>query len=264
MFFFDDMNSPQYFWKQFFAGASIALVMTGLDQDMMQKNLSCKTLKDAQKNMFTFSFILIFVNLMFLALGALLLIFSEANGIPVPEKGDYLFPTLAIEGHLGSIAALFFILGLIAAAYSSADSALTALTTSFCFDILGFDKKLPENSDKIRMKVHIGFSLLLLGVIVIFKALNNDSVIAQLFRFAGYTYGPLLGLYAFGLFVKNRSASDKIIPFLAIVSPLVTYWLQANSEKLLFGYRFGFELLIINGFITFLLIWIVSKPSSKQ
>lgn len=238
MFFWE---GKQNFIKQFLSGAFLAIVMTGLDQDMMQKNLSCRSLSEAKKNMYSFSFALIVVNVFFLALGALLYLYAQQIGLDIP-KGDDLFPLVALQGDLGLGVGVFFILGLIAAAYSSADSALTSLTTSFCVDFLDIEKK--ENSRKTRKYVHIAFSLLLVVAILIFKAINDDSVISALFKVAGYTYGPLLGLFAFGIFTK-WSVRDKAVPIVAFLSPVVAYILQLYIP-------FGFELLIINGGITFL------------
>lgn len=262
IFFFDDPNDKRYFWKQFFAGTFIAIVMTGLDQDMMQKNLSCKNIGDAQKNMFSFSIVLVFVNLLFMALGALLYIYAGSKGIEIPAKGDDLYPMLATQGYLIPAVGLLFILGLIAAAYSSADSALTALTTSFCIDILEIKKKPQEKRPAIRKMTHIGFSLLMVGVIILFKAINNDSVISSVFTVAGYTYGPLLGLYAFGLFTK-RGVKDSLVPFICISSPVICYILNVNSVAWLNGYKFGFELLILNGLITFLGLWFAGEEKDR-
>jgi len=211
VFFLDDWKDSKFFFKQFLSGAFITIVMTGLDQDMMQKNLSCKNINDAKKNMYWFSIILVFVNLVFLSLGALLYLFANQQGIQLPEKADYLFPMIALEGYLPIIVGVFFVLGLIAAAYSSADSALTSLTTSFCVDFLGMKEGEGGNSQSIRTKIHLGFSVVLVIVIVIFKSLTDQSVIAELFTAAGYTYGPLLGLYAFGLFT-NYKVKDKWCP----------------------------------------------------
>ncbi len=238
MFFWE---GKQNFIKQFLSGAFLAIVMTGLDQDMMQKNLSCRSLSEAKKNMYSFSFALIVVNVFFLALGALLYLYAQQIGLDIP-KGDDLFPLVALQGDLGLGVGVFFILGLIAAAYSSADSALTSLTTSFCVDFLDIEKK--ENSRKTRKYVHIAFSLLLVVAILIFKAINDDSVISALFKVAGYTYGPLLGLFAFGIFTK-WSVRDKAVPIVAFLSPVAAYILQLYIP-------FGFELLMINGGITFL------------
>lgn len=243
IFFFDDWRDPKYFFRQFLTGAFMAIVMTGLDQDMMQKNLSCKNIKAAQKNMFWFSIILVFVNLVFLVLGALLYQYANLKGITA--TGDNLYPMVAINGELGIVVGLLFILGLIAAAYSSADSALTALTTSFSIDFL----KLNENQVKLRQLVHFGFSVLLIIVILVFKAINDQSIISLLLTVASYTYGPLLGLYAFGLFTKWQ-IKDNYVPVVAILAPLICYILNINAEQW-FGFKFGFELLIVNGLFTF-------------
>lgn len=248
-FFFDDFKSSNYFWKQFISGAFIAIVMTGLDQDMMQKNLTCKTLKDAQKNMFWFTIVLTVVNFIFLCLGLLLTVYAAQNGIDAHK--DDLFPILA-KNHLGIGVFVFFLIGLIAAAYSSADSALTALTTSFSIDILDIEKKLGTEAQIAKRKqIHVLFSIVLILVIVSFKYLIKDeSVIAKLFVFAGYTYGPLLGLYAFGLFTKWQ-VKDKLVPVIAILSPVLSYIISVNSSKW-FGFEFGFFILILNGLLTFL------------
>ncbi len=249
-FFFEDVNAGNYFWKQFLAGAFVSIVMTGLDQDMMQKNLTCRNLKDAQKNMFWFTIVLVIVNFFFLALGILLTDYAQKNGIDAHK--DELFPILATKGTLGLTTAIFFLLGLIAAAYSSADSALTALTTSFSIDILEIDKKKSEtDQEKIRKKIHIIFSFILIGTILIFKYFIADaSVIAKIFTFANYTYGPLLGLYAFGLFTKLK-VKDKAVPFICIASPFLTFVINSLCLNY-FNFDFGFALLILNGFITFM------------
>ncbi len=270
MFFFENgWADKNNFFKQFLSGASIAIVMTGLDQDMMQKNLSCKNIGDAQKNMFWFSVVLVFANLLFLTLGVLLYLYAADIGMEMPMRDgkvatDLIFPTIALQ-HLTPTIGIVFILGLIAAAYSSADSALTALTTSFCVDILGFDKKEDSESKelkKTRRLVHIGFSVLLFVVILLFSNFSR-SVINDLFRIAGYTYGPLLGLYAFGFFTKFK-IKDNLAPIVCIASPILTYIINANSEQLLFGYKFGFELLILNGLITFLGLLAISKASNSS
>jgi len=258
IFFFEDVNHPKYFWKQFLAGAFISIVLTGLDQDMMQKNLSCKNIGEAQKNMFSFSFVLVFVNLFFLALGALLYLFATAKGFEIPAKTDDLYPMLATNGSLPIIVGILFILGLIAAAYSSADSALAALTTSVCVDILDIEKRPEKERTPLRKKVHVVMSGLIVLTIMIFKWVNDESVISAVFRVAGYTYGPLLGLYAFGLFTK-LNVRDKLVPLICIPSPILTYVINANSEMLLGGYKFGFELLILNGALTFLGLLAISK-----
>ncbi len=238
-----------HFGKQFFAGIFIAIVMTGLDQDMMQKNLSCRSKEDAQKNLYWFSGALVVVNLVFLSLGALLYIYAEQKGITATK--DALFPKVALNGGLGIGVGIIFILGLIAAAYSSADSALTSLTTSFCVDILDFDKEGDQQHQiQVRKLIHLIFSLILVVVIMIIKSLNDDSVIDALFKLAGYTYGPLLGLYAFGLFTK-WSVKDKWVPLVCVVSPFITHYINLNSETW-FNYVFSFELLILNGILTFI------------
>jgi len=249
-FFFDDIKAGNYFWKQFFTGAFIAIVMTGLDQDMMQKNLTCKTLKDSQKNMFWFTIVLVIVNFFFLALGVLLTDYASAHGIDAHK--DELFPTIAMLGNLGIGVSFFFLLGLIAAAYSSADSALTSLTTSFSIDILEIDQhKSVEKQLKIRKQVHIMFSIILVVTILIFKYfIADESVISKIFQFAGYTYGPLLGLYSFGLFTKLQ-VKDKAVPFIAILAPIATIAISYYSKKW-FLFDFGFFILIVNGFLTFL------------
>ena len=250
MFFFDDWKSRDYFFKQFISGAFIAIVMTGLDQDMMQKNLTCRNLKDAQKNMFWFTIILTIANFMFLALGLLLTDYAELIGIDAAK--DDLFPAIATSGQLGIGVAILFILGLIAAAYSSADSALTALTTSFSIDILDIEKKYDEQKQvRIRKMIHIGVSLLIIVVMLIFRyAIEDKSVINKLFEFAGYTYGPLLALYSFGLFTKWQ-VRDKLVPWIAVASPILSYLISINS-LVWFGFEFGFFILILNGFLTFL------------
>ena len=256
VFEFNDWSSKQHFVKQFFTGAFITIVMTGLDQDMMQKNLSCKNLHEAKKNMYWYGLAFIPANLLFLLLGALLLMFAQHQGITIPQRGDDLFPILATQ-HLGSIVGLFFLVGLMAAAYSSADSALTSLTTSFTVDILGADEKDEVKTKKLRSRSHLLFSLILLIVILIFRAINDDSVISAIFTVAGYTYGPLLGLYAFGLFTPMQ-VKDKLVPLVTITSPVLCYILAQNSTDW-FGFKLGFELLILNGFLTFLGLFVIRK-----
>ncbi len=257
-FFFDDFKSGDYFWKQFISGAFIAIVMTGLDQDMMQKNLTCRSLKDAQKNMFWFTIVLTIVNFVFLSLGLLLTVYAQQNGIDAHK--DDLFPLLA-KNYLGAGVFVFFLIGLIAAAYSSADSALTALTTSFSIDILNIEKKqTKEKQIKIRKQIHILISIVLIFVIVAFKyIIKDESVIAKLFVFAGYTYGPLLGLYAFGLFTKLK-VKDTLVPVIAILSPILSYIISINSLKW-FGFEFNFFILILNGLLTFIGLLMISSKS---
>jgi Na+/proline symporter len=247
-----DWADKQFFLKQFISGVFIAIVMTGLDQEMMQKNLSCRSLKDAQKNMFTFSMIMVVVNFLFLFLGGILFIYAGKTGISLPVRSDDLFPMIAIR-YLGPVAGLVFVVGLISAAYPSADGALTSLTTSFSIDFLGINKRKnlsEERKTKIRYLVHTGFALVLLLVIIIFRTINNRAVIDQLFTIAGYTYGPLLGLFSFGLFTKYP-VKDKWVPLLVLISPVACFFLSRYSEILFNGYRFSFELLLVNGIITF-------------
>lgn len=262
IFFFDDVNDKRYFLKQFISGMFIAISMTGLDQDMMQKNLSCKNLKEAQINMFSFSFVLIFVNLFFLALGALLYIYAENKGIALPQRSDDLYPMLATQGYLNITIGVFFIIGLIAAAYSSADSALTALTTSFCIDIIDIKNKPIEKQEKIRKQIHIGISFLMALIIIIFRLINDDSVISAIFTAAGYTYGPLLGLFAFGLITKI-TIRDKWVPIICILSPIVCYFFNMYSKEIFNGYQIGFELLLINGILTFIGLALLHDKSTK-
>lgn len=251
MFFFDDYKSANFFWKQFLSGAFITIVMTGLDQDMMQKNLTCKTLKDAQKNMFWFTIVLVLVNLVFLVLGLLLISFAQQNNIQV-DRADLLFPVIATQSGLGMVMALFFCLGLISAAFSSADGTLTSLTTSFCIDILDIEKKYTqERQEKIRKQVHKTVALVFIITMLIFEyIIQDESVIERLFVFAGYTYGPLLALYAFGLFTKFQ-VKDQFVPVVAILSPILSYIISINSLKW-FGFEFGFFILILNGFLAFM------------
>lgn len=261
--FWDDWCDNKQFIRQFFSGAFIAIVMTGLDQDMMQKNLSCRNLGEAQKNMYSFSLILVVVNLMFLVLGALLYIYAAEINLAIPERTDLLYPTIALGGHLGPVVAIFFILGLIASAYSSADSALTALTTSFCVDILAIDKKEKVEQLKTRKMVHIGMSVVLVIVIVIFKVINDESVIKNLFVAAGYTYGPLLGIFAFGLFTKQK-VRDPYVPLVAILSPVICFGLSKVEWGAWGCYKPGFELLIINGVLTFVGLLVLVEPNLKK
>lgn len=250
VFFFDDFHSKNYFWKQFFAGMFITITMTGLDQDMMQKNLSCRNISDAKKNMYWFSLSLIPVNLLFLGLGALLYQYIAYQGIAMPDRADHLFPMIAFGGDLPAITGIIFIIGLVAAAYSSADSALASMTTSFSVDILNISKYEDEQKrTSIRKKVHIGMSLISLLVIVIFRELNDESVISAIFTVAGYTYGPLLGLYAVGLFTK-WPLKDKWVPLVAILSPIISYFIKWGLQTAI-NYEIGFELIVLNGLICF-------------
>lgn len=258
-----DWRADNFFLKQILSGAFITIAMTGLDQDMMQRNLTCKTLKDSQKNMITFSFSLVFVNFLFLALGVALLFYLFATGTPVPEKADNIFPSVAFG--ISPFTGVVFVLGLIAAGYSSADGTLTSLTTSFCYDFLGFkdSKKSEEQKTKTRKIVHITFAILFLICMLIFKPFHNDSLIKIIFDIASYTYGPLLGLFAFGLFSK-RKVRDKWVPALAVLSPVICFILNKNSVAWFKGYEFGFELLIINGLITFIGLYLLSVGEKKK
>lgn len=260
-----DFLSKNHFFKDFLGGAAIAVAMTGLDQEMMQKNLSCKNIGEAQKNMISFTTVLVVVNFLFLVLGAILVYYAARKGIAIdPKNTDALFPTVALQ-YLGVIPGLIFLIGLISAAYPSADGALTALTTVFCFDFLEIQKNEQLSEDhkiRIRQMVHIGFALVLLLVIVFFKAINNNSVIRNLFTAATYTYGPLLGLYAFG-FVTKRNIIDKFIWIPCLMAPVICWIISAYSADWLGGYKFGFELLIMNAFFTFIGIWFLSKKPAQ-
>ncbi|MDA9312712.1 sodium:solute symporter [Vicingaceae bacterium] len=262
VFFFDDWRASNFFWKQFLSGAFITIVMTGLDQDMMQKNLSCKNIKEAKWNMFSMSIVLVLVNLLFLVLGALLFIYSNQNGIEITAMTDELFPSLALSNTLGIAVSVFFILGLIAAAYSSADSALTALTTSVCVDFLAVEKKPELEAKKTRKATHIIMSFVLYLVILLFSLISDESVISSLFKVAGYTYGPLLGLYVFGLLHKIN-LKDKWVPLVCLVCPVICYVIQLNSESWLNGYKFGFELLMLNGLLTYFGLHLLRKKRLK-
>lgn len=258
-----DWAHRHHFLKQFFAGAFIAIVMTGLDQDMMQKNLSCRNLRDAQKNIYLMSWALVPVNLLFLFLGLVLYLYAAANQVVIPGSTDDLFPVIALQ-HLGPAAGIVFFIGLVAAAYSSADGSLTSLTTSFSVDFLGLKKNellSEQRKIQIRKRVHFIMAVLLIFMILIFRSISDQSVIQKLFTIAGYTYGPLLGLYSFGLFTKFL-VKDKWVPVIAVLSPVICWILSANSEQWLWGYRFGFELLILNGLITFLGLFILRNKTS--
>ncbi|HLW39440.1 MAG TPA: sodium:solute symporter [Brumimicrobium sp.] len=262
IFFFDDWRSSDFFPKQFISGAFIAIVMTGLDQDMMQKNLTCRNLKEAQKNMFWFTIVLTIVTFFFLVLGLLLTVYAQQHGIDA--HGDKLYPTLSYQNEFGVGVTILFILGLVATAYSSADSALTALTTSFSIDILDIEKKYNEKKQiKIRKWVHIGVSVLLILVIIIFKyVIADESVISKLFVFAGYTYGPLLGLYACGLFTKWK-IKDKWVPVVAVLTPFIGYFISELSLVYI-NFEFGFFILILNGLLTFLGLRLIRENTEKE
>ena len=251
MFFFDDINDKRYFFKQFLAGVFTVIAMNGLDQDMMQRNLSCKNSRDSQKNMITSGISQFIIILLFLMLGVLLYTFISRQGIENPGKSDALFPMIATGGYFPSIVGVLFIIGLIASAYSAAGSALTALTTSFTVDILHAKKKEEAALSKIRKQVHIGMAIVMGIVIIVFNLLNNTSVIDAIYTLASYTYGPILGLFAFGIFTKKQ-VYDKYIPLVAILSPALCYILQRNSEAWFNGYQFSYELLLFNAAFTFL------------
>ncbi|QEE49446.1 sodium:solute symporter [Flavobacterium alkalisoli] len=270
IFFFEDfIGSRFHFVKQILGGIFVTIAMVGLDQDLMQKNLSCKNIGEAQKNMFTFTGIFVIINLFFLGVGALLYIYANKNGIDVPlvdgkPRTDLLFPEIAFH-HLALIPSVIFLLGLTAATFATTDSALTALTTSFCVDFLGMDKTENANKPNVvrtRHWVHISFSFLMFLVIIVFNIINDNSVVSMIFRIASYTYGPLLGLYAFGLFMKNLTLRDKLTPLVCIASPLLTLALSLNSKVLFGDYVFDNELIIVNGLITFILLLCISKKAS--
>ncbi|KAF2510128.1 sodium:solute symporter [Flavobacterium zhairuonense] len=274
IFFFDDfMGSKFHFIKQILGGMFVTIAMTGLDQDLMQKNLSCKNIGEAQKNMFTFTGIFVVINIFFLSVGALLYIYANKNGISIPTdlvtgkpRTDLLFPEIALN-HLALIPAIVFLLGIIAATFATTDSALTALTTSFCVDFLGMDKaenSHKKNTVKIRHLVHISFSVLVFFIILVFNAINDSSVVGMIFKVASYTYGPLLGLYAFGLFQKSRNVHDKLVPIICLLSPFFTYLINENSKLLFAGYVFDNELIVLNGLITYLGLYITSSKTSDK
>jgi Na+/proline symporter len=260
--FYWDINDPKNFFKQFLAGAFIAIVMTGLDQDLMQKNLTCKNIGEAQKNMFWFTVVLVVVNLLFLSLGSLLYLYASAKGITPPARTDDFYPMLALND-LGMVVGITFLLGITAATYASSDSALTALTTAFCVDFMNIEKKQEEQRKKIKFWVHVGFSVLFYLVIIVFNKLNSKEVITAVFDLAGYTYGPLLGLFSFGLFTKV-SIRDRWVPVVCVLAPLLTYVINQNSVAWFNGYQFGFERLIINGLITFLGLALLSFGTRKN
>ena len=260
--FFFDWNDKKDFFKQFISGVFIAIVMTGLDQDMMQKNLTCRTLKDAQKNIFWFTIALVIANILFLGMGALLYLYAGQNGIEIPTRTDNFYPLIALN-HLGTFGGIVFLLGIVAAAYSSADSALTSLTTAFCVDFLNFEKKEESVKKPIRLKVHLGFSVLLFIVIIIFNAINDSSVISAIFKVAGYTYGPLLGLFSFGLMTKLKVKDNLVLP-VCLLSPAISYLVDMNSAAWFNGFQFGFFILIFNAGLTFLGMLLISKRSTQQ
>lgn len=245
MFVMDDWISKQNFWKQFLSGAFVVIVMTGLDQDMMQKNLTCRTLREAQKDMCTYGFAFVPANILFMALGILLMQLAQKDGIALPASGDELLPMFAATGRLGSTVVVLFTIGIVAASFSSADSALTALTTSYCVDI-----RQREGDEQLRRRAHIGIAVVFGLFILLFKTLNSTSVIDAIYILCSYTYGPLLGLFAFGLFTR-RKPCDKLVPYIAVASPIVCFALEKTATQC-WGYKFGYELLMINGLLTFM------------
>lgn len=259
-----DWHHPRFFIKQFFSGMFITITMTGLDQEMMQKNLSIRNLKDAQKNMFTFSTVNLFVVFLFLVLGSFLLLFARQKGVSVAMSDD-LFPTIALN-YLGPAAGVVFLIGLISAAFPSADGALTSLTTSFSIDFLGLEKRKDIDDNKktrIRYVVHLSFAVIFFVCILVFRQMNDRAIIDKLFTIAGYTYGPLLGLFTFGLFT-SRKVKDSLTPWIAIASPVACYILNLYSEELFNGYKFGFEMLLVNGFLTFMGLLLFSRESDLK
>lgn len=262
IFFFDNPNTKTYFWKYFIGGIFIAIAMTGLDQDMMQKNLTCKNQKDAQKNMISMAILLVIVNFVFLSLGALLFIYAENFGIDIPivdgrTRTDLLFPEIAMNQGLGNPIAIVFIIGLIAAAYSSADSALTSLTTSFSVDFLNIEKKAKELQKPLRKKVHIGVSIVLVVVVIIFNNLDGN-VVSNLFKFATFTYGPLLGLFTFGILTKHK-IKDSYTWIVALLALLISFGITSLPKSIIGEYQFHWEILPINGLITFIGLWLIRK-----
>jgi SSS family transporter len=260
-----DWHSNTHFLKQIFGGMFITIVMTGLDQDMMQKNLSCKTLKDSQRNMMSFTGILVIVNALFLLLGGSMLVYAQHKGIDLSGmiaagKTDRIFPELAFN-HLDKVAAIFFVIGLISAGYSSADGTFTALTTAICYDMLNIEKRFTDEKKQttVRRLVHVCISLIFVAIIIIFSQHHNDAIIRTIFMVASYTYGPILGLFVFSIFTKRTIRQTWAIPFIAVLVPCICYVLSKNSQQLFNGYKFGFELLILNGALVFFCLLAISK-----
>lgn len=256
IFVMDDWWSKQNFWKQFFSGVFIVIVMTGLDQDMMQKNLTCSSLRDAQKDMCAYSVAFVPANLLFLSLGVLLVLLAQQRGVAIPTAGDELLPMFASTGLLGQSVLVLFTLGIIAAAFSSADSALTALTTSFCVDICE-----REGDERLRKRVHIIMAMVFIAFILLFRLVNSTSVIDAIYVMCGYTYGPLLGLFAYGLLTK-KSTHDPLVPYICVASPLICFAIDYLAGEL-WGYRFGYELLMLNGLLTFMGLYALSFHKKK-
>ncbi len=248
MFVMDDWVSKQNFWKQFLSGVFIVIVMTGLDQDMMQKNLTCKTLREAQKDMCTYGFAFVPANLLFMCLGVLLVLLAQRQGVALPSSGDELLPLFAATGRLGSAVVVLFTVGIVAASFSSADSALTSLTTSYCVDICG-----RHDDERLRKRAHVGVAVVFVLFILAFRAINSTSVIDAIYILCSYTYGPLLGLFAYGLLTK-RGVNDRVVPYVAVASPVLCYVLNDVVGRTT-GYQFGYELLMLNGALTFAGLW---------
>mgnify|MGYP004509451007 CR=1 FL=1 len=257
MFVWDDWVSTQNFWKQLLSGAFIAIVMTGLDQDMMQKNLTCRTLREAQKDVCTYGFAFVPANLLFMALGILLMQLAQREGIALPQSGDELLPMFAATGELGTAVTVLFTIGIVAASFSSADSALTALTTSYCVDI-----RQREGDERLRHRAHMGIAIVFVMFILLFRMLNSTSVIDAIYILCSYTYGPLLGLFAFGLFTR-RMPKDTLVPYIAVASPMICFALDTAAQNL-WGYKFGYELLMLNGMLTFAGLLATSKASAAH
>lgn len=252
IFVFDDWLSKQNFWKQFVSGIFIVIVMTGLDQDMMQKNLTCKTLREAQKDMCTYGLAFVPVNLLFLALGVLLSMLAGQQGVPLPSAGDELLSMFAATGELGTMVVVFFTIGIVATSFSSADSALTALTTTYCVDIC----QKPAD-ERLRHRVHAAMGVVFVVFILMFRTFNSTNLIDAIYILVSYTYGPLLGLFAFGLLTKYR-VNDRWVPYLAIAAPVLCYVLDAVAQQL-WHYHFGYELLLLNGLLTFVGLYVTRK-----
>ena len=252
VFIWQDWASKQNFWKMFLSGIFIVIVMTGLDQDMMQKNLTCKSLREAQKDMCSYGLAFVPANLLFLSLGILLMMLSHREGIAIPCATDDLLPMFAATGSLGSLVIVLFTIGIVAASFSSADSAMTALTTTWCVDIM--EKK---DDEKLRKRTHLGFALLFVVFILAFKALNSTSVIDAIYIICSYTYGPLLGLFAFGLFTRWQ-VKDRYVPYIAIISPVICFAIETITRQTT-GYEFGYELLMVNGLLTFVGLYLCRK-----
>ena len=268
IFFWEDVvGSKNNFWKMFLGGVFITIAMTGLDQDLMQKNLSMGTIKEAQKNMITFTSVFVVINIFFLAVGALLYIYAEKNGIDISALAtrDYLYPEIALN-HLALVPAIIFMMGLTAATFATTDSALTALTTSYCVDFLNFNKKENPNDPtkkKKRNYVHLWFSVLLLVVILVFRLINDDSVVNAIFTAASYTYGPLLGLFTFGIFTK-RAVNDKLVPYISVLSPVILYLLNSYVISVYTPYVIGLDLIIYNALITLLMLLLTSPGKMES